>query len=531
MSAPPSVTGGSLKLSPTAPLSDDLKAFRKKHGFVPQYDASNFDKIGGQKGSNLGGLYRRLDDKGNAIDFYVKEAQSAEHAMSEVVAAKLYRAAGMNIPDVELGMINGKPAVFSRYQPLQKFSTTAANIAKAQEGFAVDALLGNWDVMGASFDNIFIDAAGNVVRLDTGGALFYRAQGAKKGLAWNGDLDEFNTLRSASKAPQASQVFGGMSDTQLLKSVDRALQSLTPTAIDDTISAVYRGPNKLHTTTLNKKMIGTELRAVLMERRDRLLQIRTELSDAVEQAKQVKATISSGGFVSKKSPKGFDIGPIPDRAPAFTGREAAGAQGKIESWMHRDLGSMHKKRKKHNPSTYAQDWKEWSDSLNSEERRAIAAWTGGQYGKVRAAQGFRRAVLNASEKTMYVKMSKTLQAAMQRAPRPAKTEVFRTFHIKDADLFEQLKKATKPGDNWTMEATASFSESRTQSRSFGRYGSDQNIMIRVKTDRGVWVDPISNVQGELEHIMMNGEKFRVVAVRELKGGKVNGMEIYLEERD
>lgn len=116
---------------------------------------------------------------------------------------------------------------------------------------------------------------------------------------------------------------------------------------------------------------------------------------------------------------------------------------------------------------------------------------------------------------------------------PPKTEVFRTFFINDEKVWETIVKTTKPGNKWTMEATASFSTSQKISYGFGKAGT-RNIQLRVKTNRGTWVDPISDNQGELEHIMMNGEKFRVVEVNPFHLQRKHlrdksGIEIVLEE--
>lgn len=48
------------------------------------------------------------------------------------------------------------------------------------EGADVDAMLGNWDVIGMAADNILVDKDGKPWRIDNGGSLSFRAQGGKK---------------------------------------------------------------------------------------------------------------------------------------------------------------------------------------------------------------------------------------------------------------------------------------------------------------------------------------------------------------
>ena len=51
---------------------------------------------------------------------------------------------------------------------------------KLRKHYAVDILLGNWDVVGQGADNILIDSNGTPYRIDNGGSMGFRAQGAKK---------------------------------------------------------------------------------------------------------------------------------------------------------------------------------------------------------------------------------------------------------------------------------------------------------------------------------------------------------------
>ena len=223
---------------------------------------------------------------------------------------------------------------------------------------------------------------------------------------------------------------------------------------------------------------------------------------------------------------------------APTGREAAGPGGDLgvlEKHVDRDLGTFHAKRKKFTTQEqFDRDWKDWVRSLSGDELEAIREWTGGEYGQIRAAQGFRTRDVFSNVRTRsdnlrsWAERSKVLRGAMQRSPMPAKKEVYRTFFVKDRAVFNQIANA-RAGDNWTMEATASFSQSRTRSLRFGRPG-DTNIQLRVKTNRGTWVDPISEHKGELEHVMMNGEQFRIVEIRPLREGSKKGLEVILEER-
>lgn len=63
---------------------------------------------------------------------------------------------------------------------------------KLRKHYAVDILLGNWDVVGQDADNILIDSNGTPYRIDNGGSMGFRAQGLQKQKnEWN-SIDNFD---------------------------------------------------------------------------------------------------------------------------------------------------------------------------------------------------------------------------------------------------------------------------------------------------------------------------------------------------
>ena len=62
---------------------------------------ANLTQIGGQSGSNKGGLYQ---DTETGIKWYVKEPKSADIANNEVLTGKLYEAAGVEVPELHIGV-------------------------------------------------------------------------------------------------------------------------------------------------------------------------------------------------------------------------------------------------------------------------------------------------------------------------------------------------------------------------------------------------------------------------------------------
>lgn len=199
---------------------------------VPDLNPDQLRQIGGQRGSNRGGTYV---DEATGTEWYVKFPASEDIARNEVLAAKLYEAAGIDVPDLRLITMEGQPAIASRIvDGLAKGTPDALAKGGALDGFAVDAWLANWDVAGATLDNLLIRGS-RAFRVDTGGALRYRAQGGLKGQSFGDQVTEIQSLRNAGTAPQAAKIFGKATDADIEASVARVL------AVDDaTIDRLVR---------------------------------------------------------------------------------------------------------------------------------------------------------------------------------------------------------------------------------------------------------------------------------------------------
>lgn len=172
-------------------------------------------QTGGQGGSNPGGKFKDA----NGQEWYVKWPDDADAVKSEVLAAKLYGLAGLSSQDAKLVTKGGKTAIASKWVNIKKAGSAAAlaGVDGVLQGFAVDAWLGNWDVVGLSLDNLQIGPDGKAHRVDAGGSLEYRAQGEKK--PFGATVDEIDTLRDAAKNAKAAAVFGKMTKADIVASV------------------------------------------------------------------------------------------------------------------------------------------------------------------------------------------------------------------------------------------------------------------------------------------------------------------------
>lgn len=181
--------------------------------------------VGGQLGSNPG--VQATNAAGEK--FYVKFAKSPAHAANEVTGAHLYELAGHST--LKPGLIDATPLGGNAFSTATKWEMTTkfnpsnpAHMAAAQADFATHAWLGNWDAIGASFDNLAFAGTkgmGKALMVDTGGTMLFRAQGGPKGLDWGDEVVEWNTLRSPKTPGNAPAVFGPMTSQQLFESAKK----------------------------------------------------------------------------------------------------------------------------------------------------------------------------------------------------------------------------------------------------------------------------------------------------------------------
>jgi len=157
---------------------------------------------------------------------------------TEVLAAKLYELAGVPTADLQMGTNNGEPVMLSRMIQT-RMPNLASDKVEAQKGFVADAWLANWDA--PLNDNIKIDNNGRAVRLDVGGSLDYRAQGAKKGsqgtTAFGNSVGEMTSLQKRGGNVDFSNM-----DKDVLKKQAQKLGTITDDDIRKTVQAIVSDP-------------------------------------------------------------------------------------------------------------------------------------------------------------------------------------------------------------------------------------------------------------------------------------------------
>lgn len=174
------------------------------------------------------------------------------HLQSEALADDLYRVLGHNVPRSGIVQTAEGPVKLAEFlengQTLGDWVATAtpaqqkAMFKKISDGFVTDALLANHDVAGLNLDNILI-VGGKAYRIDNGGALLYRAQGAQKA-NFGATVVELESMRNAAINPQTQRIFAGLTDDMLdkqtaaiLKKRKALLSAIPDEGLRDTIAA------------------------------------------------------------------------------------------------------------------------------------------------------------------------------------------------------------------------------------------------------------------------------------------------------
>lgn len=198
--------------------------------------------LGGSTGANL------VEDTKGELKV-LKRGASAEHILEESLADKVYSLMGVPVPRHEVKLSPDGPVKVAQYIDDARILSSLMHdpeaaeqkkqaIEQLQQHFVVDALLANWDVCGLVFDNILIKD-NQAYRIDNGGSLRFRAQGALKGEAFSSQVGELNSMRTMGSA---AEVFGSVTEEQIKEQITevlahrRQIVSLMPPELADIMS-------------------------------------------------------------------------------------------------------------------------------------------------------------------------------------------------------------------------------------------------------------------------------------------------------
>lgn len=245
LTTPIEVTGATVKSKPTVSVKlEDIKSsaitvtipltdvFPKLLTSVKVVKAA----IGGSTGAKL----VQSDD----VKFIQKTGSNPTHMIAEYNANKAYKALGVSVPEVTLynntttAQIQGKtetplkPVMLAQFieggvtldkfleDPKVSLDDKEEVKKKLQDHFVADCLLANWDVIGLQRDNILVTPEGTPVRIDNGCVFEFRAQGGLKSGGFADTVSELKTMRDIKINPRAAEIYGGITDAQIIKQID-----------------------------------------------------------------------------------------------------------------------------------------------------------------------------------------------------------------------------------------------------------------------------------------------------------------------
>jgi hypothetical protein len=193
--------------------------------------------LGGTTGAKL---YQATDGQ----QYVVKQGASPDHVLSEYAVNNIYAAAGVPVPAHALDVRDPEqPKQLTKYVAGtslgdltgKKFDAAVGNL---QKNFVVDALVANWDVIGTDSDNVLLPSdGGEILRIDNGGSLTFRAQGGIK--TFGSKVLELDSMRLSY---QGRQVFGQLTNAAVAQQIQdlmpkrEAILSATPVELRQVMS-------------------------------------------------------------------------------------------------------------------------------------------------------------------------------------------------------------------------------------------------------------------------------------------------------
>ena len=202
-----------------------------------------FEILHGTQGGSNKGYY--VINKQTGELFYAKFGGA--QGKTELLANKLYEMAGLGTPEMSsFNAPDGTVGTLSKYMPDLTGVTQATS--KANDGFGMDVLLANWDVVGMNNDNMLKTADGKIIRLDAGGTFDYRAQGKNK--PYTSIPMEFVTLMDSNINSKSAQIFAKMTRDDLINSLNK-VANLKTTEITNLLDSM--GLSHYKEPLLNRK--------------------------------------------------------------------------------------------------------------------------------------------------------------------------------------------------------------------------------------------------------------------------------------
>ncbi len=412
------------------------------------------------------GAFVAVDDEGT--QWIVKQYGGNQlQVQNEWIANRLYEMGGAQVPEARLAKFDGQLGIATRRLPPgyttigSSGTTTVAGSSLIRRKFVLDAYLANWDTVGLQFDNMLWKAGkvSTLTRIDQGGALLFRAQGAPKGTAFGKEVLELQTLRDPAKNAAAAKVFAKVADADIIKSIN-TLQGgkvFSQQALWDVLQASGMETAK-----------ATELYKTLEGRWAYLLKWRNQAKQAAKIAQEL-AEVPLGP--AKFTPTNAPVGALHLTAPRT---------------------SSYKQLDQLVDDIYN------SQTLTAGERATLANYTGSGYHQMNAS-------------ALSGRPTPDLDTAI--AKLPTYDGVYGRG-IPNVSGIEQKWSRWKSGEKAYVEWPAYSSCSTVPGKEWGDAGGYKAVIMGKGRTPGGWIGRRSSCPGENEYLLCRGAKFRVIGYAE-----------------
>lgn len=420
---------------------------------------------GPQAGTNPGGLFEDV----YGTKYYVKEYKNAEQAASEVLSNRIYRDLGLGAPESHIVTSRGRTYFASRYLDdvegtLGKLGLSADDAKKILDGFAADVFTLNWDAVGTGFDNVVRLQNGGVWRIDQGGTLFFRAQGALKPSSALDSLGEWTSLQTQNAYYARVFKAAGVKNANAIANIEQQIMAI------DNLRVTGGGSWRKYIDSIipDAPEDFRHRAALLLERRNALLMERLEGLRAEAAALKELTSRQQTILDALKTPQ--SAWPLADDVVRNVDAETV--------------------------QQYRDHYAEWIKTLTPAERDAVVAYTGSGYRKINQILWEDPQLRNVTP--LMRRRINNAQSALRKAPAPPNTVVWRrTSH---GEFIE----------GQVVQLNGFQSSSINYNTWSGRY------LLEIKPSCGAYVDPISRHKGEKEFLIPHGQQFKVVGRKMVK---------------
>ncbi len=211
----------------------------------------NSFKTDTQLGSNAGSeYYIPRSDGRSAGRSYIKfggqrslegtDVNGVDHIWTEYLGDQLYRAYGLAVPNTAMVQIEGQIGKASEWLDADEGSLPQAQYTSLNDGFVMDAWLGNWDIV-RNPENV-LTVEGTLYRLDNGNALDIRAQGDRKpAQLWTETVAELELGEGVNELGNGMRhMYPGLTADSFTQQVDRLVTVFTDDVIDQYVDSIRR---------------------------------------------------------------------------------------------------------------------------------------------------------------------------------------------------------------------------------------------------------------------------------------------------